>query len=137
VIDVVPIEVTRFVRFPNTPFPQTEVDVRDTSARMRTIKYFFLVVFVVVVVVVALLRRCFGSFFALQKRFASKKRLGFLVGPERFFSRFSRDFILRDFRFTFRHFYKNFQPRAHIAEAAAAAATTTTPPPAAAAEARE
>jgi len=60
---------------------------------------------------VALLRRCFGSFFALQKRFASiaaKKRLGFLVGPERFFSRFSRDFILRDFRFTFRHFYKNF-----------------------------
>lgn len=34
--------MTRFVRFPNTPFPQTEVDARDTSARMRTIKYFFL-----------------------------------------------------------------------------------------------
>jgi hypothetical protein len=71
-----------------------------------------------------------------SKKIRLKKATGFLVGPERFFSRFSRDFILRDFRFTFRHFYKNFQPRAHIAEAAAAAATTT-PPPAAAAEARE
>jgi len=106
---------------------------------MRTIKYFFLSFSSFVVVVVALLRRCFGSFFASKKiRFiASKKRLGFLVGPERFFSRFSRDFILRDVdSFTFRHFYKNFQPRAHIAEAAAAT-TTTTPPPPAAAEARE
>jgi hypothetical protein len=37
---------------------------------------------------VALFRRCFGSFFALQKKIRCKKATGFLVGPERFF----RDF---------------------------------------------